>query len=114
MLAVMSKMTGLETTRPIKRSIITREQIRDLVESRLKEETTPEAIRAEELTLKMFGFVNEDFDLAKQYVDVLAEQATALYDYQTKQLYLATWTPEDLQEVALVHELAHALADQHF
>jgi len=114
MLAEMSKMTGLRMKRPIKRSIITREQIRDLVESRLKEQTTPEEIRAEELTLKMFGFVDEDFDLAKQYVDVLAEQATALYDYQTKQLYLATWTPEDLQEVALVHELAHALADQHF
>jgi len=114
MLAEMSKMTGLEMKRPIQRSIITREQIRDLVESRLKEQTTPEEIRAEELTLKMFGFVDEDFDLAKQYVDVLAEQATALYDYQAKQLYLATWTPEDLQEVALVHELAHALADQHF
>ncbi len=114
MLAEMSKMTGLELTRPIKRSIITREKIRDLVETRLKEEITPEEIRAEELTLKMFGFVGEDFDLAKQYVDVLTEQATALYDYQTKELYLATWTPEDLQEVALVHELAHALADQHF
>ena len=114
MLAEMSKMTGLELTRPIKRSIITREEIRDLVETRLKEETTPEEIRAEELTLKMFGFVGEDFDLAKQYIDVLTEQATALYDYRTKELYLATWTPEDLQEVALVHELAHALADQHF
>ena len=114
MLAEMSEITGLELTRPIKRSIITREEIRDLVERRLKEETTPEEIRAEELTLKMFGFVGEDFDLAKQYVDVLTEQATALYDYKAKELYLATWTPEDLQEVALVHELAHALADQHF
>ncbi len=113
-LAEIHKITGLELTRPIKRSIITREEIRDLIERRLKEETTPEEIRAEELTLKMFGFVGEDFDLAKQYVDVLTEQATALYDYRTKELYLATWTPEDLQEVALVHELAHALADQHF
>ena len=44
----------------------------------------------------------------------MTEQAAALYDYKTKQLYLATWTPRDLQEAALVHELAHALADQHF
>ena len=114
MLGELGKMTGLEVRRPIKRSIITREEIRDLVESRLKEETTPQEIRAEELTLKMFGFVGDDFDLAQQYVDVLTEQATALYDYKAKELYLATWTPEDLQEVALVHELAHALADQHF
>ncbi len=47
-------------------------------------------------------------------VDVLAEQATALYDFKTKKLYLATWTPADMQEFALVHELVHALQDQHF
>jgi hypothetical protein len=114
MLAEVSKITGLEARKPITRELITREGIRKLVQSRLDQETTEEEIRLEELYLKKFGFVEADFDLAGRMVDVLAEQATALYDFKTKKLYLATWTPADMQEFALVHELVHALQDQHF
>ena len=114
MLAVVSKITGLEARKPVTRELITREGIRDLVQGRLDEGTTGEEIRLEELYLKKFGFVDPDFDLAGRMVDVLAEQATALYDFKTKKLYLATWTPPDMQEFALVHELVHALQDQHF
>ena len=73
-----------------------------------------EQIRHEELFLKKFGFIEENFDLAKQLVEVLTEQAAALYDFKTKTLYLGTWAAEELQEPALVHELVHALEDQHF
>ncbi len=114
MLEEMADITGLELIRPVRRSVITREEIRKLIENRIEEDSGAEQIKAEEAFLKMFGFVDDDFDLAGQFVDVLTEQATALYDYKTKQLYLATWTPKDLQQAALVHELAHALADQHF
>ncbi len=114
MLAGLTEITGLRARKPIPREILTREQIRDLIESRIAEGSNPEEIRREELFLKLFGFVNDDFDLKSEVVEVLAEQATALYDFKTRKLYLATWTPADMQEFALVHELAHALADQHF
>ena len=114
MLDEMADITGLKLKRPVRRSVITREEIRQLIERRIDEDAAPKQIQAEETFLKMFGYVDDDFDLAEQFVEVLTEQATALYDYKTKQLYLATWTPKDLQQVALVHELAHALADQHF
>lgn len=114
MLEEMADITGLKLKRPVRRSVITREEIRQLIERRIEEDAAPKQIQAEEVFLKMFGYVDDDFDLAEQFVEVLTEQATALYDYKTKQLYMATWTPKDLQQVALVHELAHALADQHF
>ena len=114
MLAALSEISGLEVRKPIPRELITRKQIRELIESRIAEETSPEQIRLDELFLKLFGFVDDDFDLEEEMVDVLTEQATALYDFKDRKLYLATWTPEDIQEFALVHELAHALADQHF
>ncbi len=114
MLEEMADITGLKLKRKVRRSVITREEIRQLIERRIDEDAAPQQIQAEEAFLKMFGYVDDDFDLAEQFVAVLTEQATALYDYKTKQLYLATWTPKDLQQVALVHELAHALADQHF
>jgi hypothetical protein len=114
MLAVVTEITGFQARKPILRELITREGIRKLVETRLDEETTPEEIRLEELFLKKFGLVDPDFDLAAQMVDVLTEQAAALYDFKTKKLYLATWTSPDLREFSLVHELVHALQDQHF
>ena len=114
MLTSLESIMGLRAVAPIKREVLNREQINELVSSRIEEETTGEEIRQEELFMRLFGFAEDDFDLAEQVVDVMTEQAAALYDYKTKTLYLSDWAPEDMQEFALVHELAHALADQHF
>jgi len=114
MLASLGEIMGLKLLRPIERSLLTRDEINQLVEQRIREEIKPEDVRLDELFLKKFGLVDGDFDLVRQLTDVLTEQATALYDFKTRTMYLATWTPEDMQEFALVHELAHALADQHF
>jgi hypothetical protein len=114
MLASLGEIMGLKLLRPIERSVLTRDQINQLVAKRIREEIKPEDVRLDELFLKKFGLVENDFDLVRQLTDVLTEQATALYDFKTRTMYMATWTPKDMQEFALVHELAHALADQHF
>ena len=114
MLASLADIMGLSLIEPIERSVLTRDQINQLVTKRIQEEIKPDEVRLDQLFLKKFGFVDDDFDLVKQLTDVLTEQATALYDFKTRKMYMATWTPEDMQEFALVHELAHALADQHF
>ncbi len=73
-------------------------------------------MRGEEITLKLLGLVPEDFDLRKNTLDLLTEQAAAFYDYNKKKLFILDdgGGPGADQEIALVHELAHALADQHF
>ncbi len=71
-------------------------------------------MRIEALSLKKFGFVPQDFDLEKTEVDLLTEQAAAFYDYHKKKLYITDSAPKDMREEALIHELAHALADQNF
>lgn len=114
MLATVSEITGLKVTRPVPRAIISREKIREYIEQRMAETLTPEEIRGQEILLKKFGFVEQDFDLKAQTVDLLTEQAAAFYDFKQKKLYLASWTPSAMQDVALIHELAHAVADEHF
>lgn len=114
MIGDVERIMGLKALAPIPRSLLTREQINELVTSRMNEESSGGQITDEERFLQLFGFVDNKFDLAQGVINTLTEQATALYDYKTKQLYLSTWTPEDMQEFALVHELAHAIADQHF
>lgn len=114
MIADVEQIMGLKALHPISRDVLTRDEINELISGRLDEGNNTENLGDKELFLELFGFVEKQFDLAKEVVNTLTEQATALYDYQTKTLYLSTWTPDDMQEFALIHELAHALADQHF
>jgi len=94
--------------------MLSKENFRQFVEGRMKQTSSREDLRIEELTLKMFGFVPQDFNLERETVDLVSEQAAAFYDYHRKKLFLTDWAPSAMQESALVHELAHALADQNF
>jgi len=105
-------ITGFKIKHRVPAEIISRDKVKDFLEQRMKEATSPEEIRAEELTLKKFGLVPQDFDLAKNTVDLLTEQAAAFYDFHRKRLFITDWTPSATREPALVHELGHALADQ--
>ena len=111
----LAEITGLKLKKPIPSSTIDRAGLKTFLEQQIKESVKPDEIRAEELTLKKFGLVPQDFDLAKSTVELMTEQAAAFYDYRKKKLYLLESTANsDLAQTALVHELAHALADQHF
>lgn len=110
----LTTISGLSLKHPVPCDFITKEKINAFLKKRIKDVAKPEDIRAEELTLKKFGFVPPDFDLAKNTVDLLTEQAAAFYDYEKKKLFITESTPDDTQEPVLAHELSHALADQHF
>jgi len=114
MVMTLSTITGWQIRERVPSEMLSNDRFRLLVEDGIKKESNQKDIRAEELTLKMFGFVPQDFDLQKEAVDLVSEQAAAFYDYKKKRLFVLNSTPEGIErQVALVHELAHALADQH-
>src|SRR5579862_261779 len=108
----LQEITGFKIKRQVPAEIISRDKVKIFLQDRIKETATPEELRVEELTLKKFGLVPQDFDLAKNTVDLLTEQAAAFYDFHRKKLFITDWTPSITREPALVHELGHALADQ--
>src|ERR1700722_1079721 len=108
----LHEITGFKIKHNVPAEIITRDKVKEFLQQRIKEASSPEEIRVEELTLKKFGLVPQDFDLAKNTVDLLTEQAAAFYDLNKKKLFITDWTPSATREPALVHELGHALADQ--
>lgn len=114
MVTALSEITGWEVKKKVPSEMLGKDSFRRFVESRMKEVSSDRLVHAEEITLKMFGFVPQDFNLAQQTVDLVSEQAAAFYDYHKKRLYILDSTAEGTeQQIALVHELAHALADQH-
>ena len=112
--AGLGRISGLKPLRKIQYERIAKDRVKQFLEERIEQVVKPEELRAEELFLKKFGFVPQEFDLVKSSVALLAEQAAAFYDFRKKKLFLIDQVPSDLERTVLVHELAHALADQHF
>ena len=110
----LAEITGLTFRHQVPYAVMNKEQLRRYLEQRVKETIKPADLRAEELTLKLLGLVPPDFDLRQNTVDLLTEQAAAFYDYNKKKLFMLEDSAGADEEIALVHELAHALADQHF
>jgi hypothetical protein len=116
-MAELSEVTGLAAKHKVRADTINKEQLKKYLEDQIKRELKPQGIRAEEMSLKKLGLVPDSFDLARSTVDLMTEQAAAFYDYRKKTLFLLEGSdkesPEE-QQTVLTHELAHALADQHF
>src|SRR3954447_25314051 len=110
----ISEITGLPEKHPVPYGRMSKRQLRQFLNKRIKKSLKPEEIYADELALKMFGFVPQDFDLRKSTIDLLTEQAAAFYDYDEKKLFLMEDSSVLGDTVTLAHELTHALADQHF
>ncbi len=110
----LTEISGMKLRHPVPCDFISKEQINQFLKKRIKETSSPEEVRAEELTLKKFGLIPQDFDLAKNEVDLLTEQAAAFYDYDKKKLFITDSTSSESQAPVLAHELSHALADQNY
>ncbi len=114
MVSSLAEITGWKIERKVPSEMLSKEKFRKFVDSKMQGGSSRKEIRAEEITLKMFGFVPPEYDLARETVDLVSEQAAAFYDYNKKRLFILDSTGEGMeQRVVLVHELAHALADQH-
>ncbi len=111
----LAEITGLAMLKPVAQITMSRDKLKAYFDERINEVVKPEEIRLEELALKKLGFAPPEFDLRKTTVDLMTEQAAAFYDYRKKQMVLLEGGSTGMmQDLALVHELAHALADQHF
>jgi|SRR5581483_1659729 len=113
-LQTLSEIAGWSVQRSVPAENLAKDDFRRMVEEGVKDSETSKKTRAAEIALKMFGLVPQDFNLARESGDLLTEQAAAFYDYKKKRLFVLDSTKTDNEQLlALAHELAHALADQH-
>ena len=109
-----SEIRKLAILHPVKSGAQTRAEIEGMLIKNLDEESTPEELRASELTLKRLGLVPLEFQLRPFIIKILTEQVMGYYDPKTQIFYLADWVTLDEQQSVMAHELTHALQDQHF
>ena len=109
-----SALRELPVRRPVASRALSRGEIEQKILQAFKDQTTPDEIRASELALKTLGLAPPELDLLDLQLKLLTEQLAGLYDPKAREFYLASWVNPLLQRPVIVHELTHALQDQHF
>ena len=114
--ANVSEVRGLELLEPLEPLLLTRDELRDRIQSEFAAETTPEEARQDVLELSAFDFLGRDYDLYSAQVALQSEGILGFYDPETAEFVVvndgvlldpsAQWTH--------AHEVVHALQDQHY
>lgn len=112
--AFVSEDTGLPQKSPVKKRIVSRQEVASYVEDQLNKDESAKRLERSELVLKKFGLIPRDYNLHKAFVKLLQDQVAAFYDPKTKSVNLLDWVPLDQQESVVAHELTHAIQDQNF
>lgn len=110
--STLQKVRGLKPLAPLRANWVSRAQTRAFMESEIKRQVPAAYADAYVRTLSRVGLFPAGFELGKALVGLYAEQAAGYYDPKRKALYVNDGIP--MADVVLAHEIAHALADQHF
>ena len=109
-----SKSTLLPMKQPVKKAMVSREQVEKYIEDKFKDDIDRIRFERSELVLKKFGFLPRTFNLHNFMIKLLGEQVEGYYDEKTKTINLLDWVGLDMQKPVMAHELTHALQDQSF
>lgn len=113
----VAEMIGLPAGDTVKIEMMSRADLRDFVLRTVDIEYPEDELARRSRCLWEVGLVPEGYDLEQGFVDLLAEQAGAVYDPHTKSLRGLSDLPSFLmniqtQKLIVSHELCHALQDR--
>lgn len=115
LISITEDLRGRRFLEPVRVTVLSADELADRVRTDLAEELDLDDLAVEQAFARMLGILPAEVDLAAALVDLYAEQVGGFYDSDTGELVVAG--DEDLSPLArtiIVHELVHALADQHF
>ncbi len=113
LLKFASQETGLPIRQEVKRTLTTRAEVEKYLTEKFNDDEDSKRMQRSEIVLKKFGLLDRDFDLKPFMLILLKEQIAGYYDSKTKTVYMLDWVDPETQKPVLVHELTHALQDQH-
>jgi len=122
LVAAAEKYRGLEALRPVPAGVLTEAALRQKLREAFRKEISPEKLTSIEIGAKAFGLIPESMDLSRYLPELLTSQVAGFYDPDQEYMALVRRkgkggrgvlgdSPED---AIIVHELTHALQDQHF
>lgn len=114
MLQQAAKLRGLEPKGPIQKGVKDKAAISKYVSERIQVEYAQEEIVREGKILRKLGLIPQTMDYTAFVIKLLSEQVGGYYDPDKKTFFIASWLSLEEQKPVMIHELTHALQDQHF
>jgi len=124
------KFRGLQCKHPVLCGSLGKEGLRKKMLQAFDEELPESKMNPLEASLKAFGFIPETMQLNKYYPELLTSQVGGFYDPRRKYLVIVQneggvlgkaareqygeLVAERMEQTVMVHELTHAIQDQHF
>lgn len=109
----VSQIRGLSASQPVDRSLITLEELEEIVAEDFFSEYTDQDARQDVLILSLLGLLPEDFDLKSFYNDLYSEQIAGFYDDETQELFVVQGMSfGGSEKLTYAHEFTHVLQDQ--
>lgn len=109
------EIRGLELLEPVDRTLISSEELEDIVAEDFFAEYTEQDVRQDVMILSFLGLLPEDFDLKALYSDLYSEQIAGFYDDEIKAIYVVQSTSfGGGEKLTYAHEFNHVLQDQTF
>jgi len=88
--------------------------VQQFLEETIRTELPPAKMEMEQLAYRAIGMIPDDYDYGTNLVRFLVSQLGGYYDPKRERFVMAAWLPASVQETVAVHELTHALQDQHY
>ncbi len=115
LIVITEQVRGLAFLEKPTITVVTDEELSVRVRELIEEELDPEETAQSEALFEVLGILGPTVELARLYADLYSEQVAGYYDGDVKEMVI----PSDqeltsLQKLTVVHELVHALTDQHF
>jgi hypothetical protein len=110
----VEEIRGLKFKRPVPVKIVDAAAARAHFEARLKKFWPEAELRLEQRAYEQLGLLPPGLDLAAVLLDTVAEQAAGYYDPEQDTFFILSAMPKAMAPAIIVHELTHALDDQHY
>jgi hypothetical protein len=112
LLPAVERLSGMRATGEIRVETTTPDDVRRYVESRLDVWLPGEELERMQRAYAMLGLLPDTLDLRSLLLALYGEQVAGFYDPETKALYVLETQAAGIEPV-LMHELVHAIQDQH-
>ena len=110
----VAKIRGLAWKKPVPVNVFSRDELRAQLRVLMERDYPADERKRDERLFKRLGVLRPDEDVTEMSIKLFGALIAGYYDRETKRMVLVEGPMGKAQIPTLVHELAHALDDQHY
>jgi hypothetical protein len=109
----VERAAGFRFKRTPRSALRTREQVRNYLVAKLRQELPPDRMRGVQAAYRLFGMLPDTLDLERLLVDLYSEQVAGFYDPDSTMFFGVAGADPLQTRLVLAHEMVHALQGQY-